>query len=89
MIIANVSRQDLRTRRLLRCGVAAGPLFIGTFLVEGAARPDYSQLRHPVSSLALGPRGWMQTANFALAGALCLGFAAGRGFSISTRKERA
>ena len=55
---------------------AAGPLFIGTFLVEGAARPDYSQPRHPVSSLALGPRGWMQTANFALAGALCLGFAA-------------
>jgi hypothetical membrane protein len=66
-----------QARRWLYCGVAAGPLFIGTFLVEGATRPDYRPLRHPVSSLALGPHGWMQTANFAITGALYLGFATG------------
>jgi Protein of unknown function (DUF998) len=46
------------TRRLLRCGVAAGPAFVAVFLFEGAARDGYQPLRHPVSSLALGPRGW-------------------------------
>lgn len=65
------------TRRLLRCGVAAGPIFAAVFLVEGAIRDDYRPLRHPVSSLALGPRGWIQAANFAVAGTLFLAGAAG------------
>lgn len=60
------------TRTLLRCGCVAGPLFVTTFLVEGARRADYDPLRHPVSSLALGPRGWVQVANFSVAGTLYL-----------------
>ena len=60
------------TRRLLRCGVAAGPVFITVFLLEGAVRDGYQPLRHPVSSLALGSRGWIQAGNFALAGTLFL-----------------
>ena len=62
---------------LLRCGLLAGPLFIATFLIEGAVREDYRPLRHPVSSLALGHRGWVQVANFSMAGALYGAFAAG------------
>ena len=54
------------TRGLLSCGLAAGPAFITTFLVESATRDQYRPSRHPVSSLALGPRGRIQTANFAL-----------------------
>jgi Protein of unknown function (DUF998) len=65
------------TRRLLRCGVAAGPVFVAGFLVEGAVRDGYRPLRHPVSSLALGSRGWIQTGNFAVAGTLILAGAAG------------
>jgi hypothetical protein len=65
------------TRRLLRGGVAAGPLFVAVFLLEGAVREGYRPLRHPVSSLALGPRGWIQAANFAVAGTLFLAGAAG------------
>jgi hypothetical protein len=65
------------TRRLLRCGVAAGPVFAAVFLIEGAIRDGYRPLRHPVSSLALGPRGWIQAANFAVAGTLFLAGAAG------------
>jgi hypothetical protein len=65
------------TRRLLRCGVAAGPLFVAVFLLEGAVRDGYRPLRHPVSSLALGPRGWIQAADFAVAGTLFLAGAAG------------
>jgi hypothetical protein len=66
-----------QTRRLLRCGMWAGPVFAATFLAEGAVRDGYRPLRHPVSSLALGPRGWTQTANFAVTGVLCLAGAAG------------
>jgi hypothetical protein len=66
-----------QARGLLRCGLWAGPVFAATFLAEGAVRDGYRPLRHPVSSLALGPRGWVQTANFAVTGALCLAGAAG------------
>ncbi len=66
-----------RTRGLLRCGVAAGPVFVAVFVLEGAARDGYRPLRHPVSSLALGPRGWIQAGNFAVAGTLFLAGAAG------------
>jgi hypothetical protein len=63
--------------KLLRCGLWAGPAFAATFLAEGAVRDGYQPLRHPVSSLALGPRGWTQTAKFAVTGVLCLAGAAG------------
>jgi len=68
---------QLLTRGLLRCGVAAAPVFVAAFLLEGAIRDDYHPLRHPVSSLALGPRGWIQAANFAATGTLFLAGAAG------------
>jgi hypothetical protein len=66
-------------RALLYCGLAAGPVFVTTFLAEGASREDYRPSRHPVSSLALGPRGQVQTANFAVTGMLVLAGAAGLG----------
>ena len=72
-----VSGPKAARRGMVRCGAAAGPLFVGVFLIEGARRPDYEPLRHPVSSLSLGPRGWVQAANFATAGLLYLAGAAG------------
>jgi len=65
------------TRALQTCGAIAGPLFVTTFLVEGALKPDYNPMRHPVSSLALGPYGWTQAANFIVAGLLTLAFVVG------------
>jgi hypothetical protein len=65
------------TRALLICGAIAGPLFVTTFLVEGALKADYDPMRHPVSSLALGPYGWIQAANFMVAGLLTLACAVG------------
>ncbi|TMR96217.1 DUF998 domain-containing protein [Nonomuraea basaltis] len=65
------------TRRLLLCGAIAGPLFVVAFLIQGATRAHYDPLRHPVSSLALGEYGWVQTANFILTGVLTLAFAVG------------
>jgi uncharacterized protein DUF998 len=51
-------------------------VFVTAFLVQGATRDGYRPLRHPVSSLALGPGGWAQTANFAATGMLFLAAAA-------------
>ncbi|GAB2645283.1 DUF998 domain-containing protein [Nocardia goodfellowii] len=57
------------------CGIATGPLFVATFLIAGALRPEYDPSRHPVSGLALGPGGWVQTAGFIVCGVLGLVFA--------------
>jgi hypothetical protein len=81
------------TRGLLYCGLAAGPVFVTTFLAEGATRDGYRPSRHPVSSLALGPRGWVQAANFTVTGTLVLAAAAGLGRAadpaLSSRAGRA
>lgn len=65
------------TRKLLVCGLVAGPLFVIAFLVQGATRAHYDPLRHPVSSLALGGLGWIQSATFIVVGLLTLAFALG------------
>jgi Protein of unknown function (DUF998) len=77
MVVRETTGHDLITRGLVWCGVVAGPLFLLTALVEGATRAVYHPLRHPVSSLALGPHGWMQVANFLITGALYLSYAVG------------
>src|SRR5687768_457794 len=69
-------------RKLLWCGLIAGPLFVTVLLIAGAIRPDFQSVRHPGSSLALGPSGWVQSANFVVAGLLTIAFA----FSLGTRK---
>ncbi len=80
-VLVESARVDSRaaswTRGLLYCGLAAGPVFVTTFLAEGARREHYRPSRHPVSSLALGSRGRVQTANFAVTGTLVLAGAAG------------
>lgn len=75
--VSRPGKPETWTRSLLRCGLAAGPVFAAVFLAEGAMREGYRPLRHPVSSLALGSRGWIQTGNFAAAGTLMLAGAAG------------
>ena len=79
----------LSNRLLLRGGLIAGPVFLGSILVQGLTREDYSPIRHPVSSLSLGPRGWLQSASFAVTGGLSLGFVVGLsrtlGAQIGTR----
>ena len=75
----------IHTRLLLRCGLVAGPLFIGSFLVQGATRDGYSPMRHSVSTLSLGPRGWMQIANFAVTGGLSLGLVVGLSRTLCTQ----
>jgi hypothetical protein len=73
-----VTDRRLMTDRLVSCGLVAGPLFVVAFLVQGALKGSgYDALRHPVSSLALGPNGWVQTATFLVTGLLTVAFAIG------------
>ena len=50
------------------CGVAgAGPLlFFAVATAEGVLRGGYDPIAQPISALAVGPRGLVQTLNFAL-----------------------
>lgn len=57
-------------REMTACGVVAGPAFVSAFTAIGARRAGYDWRRHAVSSLAAGREGWMQRANFMVAGAL-------------------
>jgi hypothetical protein len=73
----DLCRATRLTRALLLGGVAAGPAFVTTAVIAGAVRRDYRPVRHPISSLALGPGGRLQVTNFLVAGGLYLGFAVG------------
>ena len=73
----------MSSRWLLACGVVAGPLFTLGYILAGITRVDYSPWRHPVSSLALGPNGWIQSASFVVAGLLLLAFTRGLGRATS------
>jgi hypothetical protein len=65
------------TRRLLMCGVVAGPLFIGVGLVQAFTRSGFGLSRHPLSLLSLGDLGWIQIANFVVTGTLFAACAVG------------
>lgn len=57
-------------RWLLACGVIGAALFSVVFTIEGAVRPGYDPWRDSISSLSLGPGGWVQHVNFVVYGLL-------------------
>ena len=65
------------TRVLLGCGIVAGPLWVLVVLVQMLIRPGFDISRHAVSVLSLGDLGWIQIADFIVAGALTLAGALG------------
>lgn len=52
----------------LTIGVAGTALFPIIYIVEGTTRPGYDVWRQTISSLSIGPGGWIQQLNFALCG---------------------
>jgi hypothetical protein len=64
--------QSAATRRLLVCGVIAGPLFVVTTIAQAATRDGFDPVIHPLSMLALSDLGWIQIANFIVSGLLAL-----------------
>jgi Protein of unknown function (DUF998) len=66
-----------RTRALLVCGIVAGPLFVAVALLQALTRDGFDLGRHPLSLLSLGELGWIQIANFVVAGLLVVASAVG------------
>lgn len=58
------------TRSLLTCAVVASPLWAVVSLTQAATREGFDITRHPLSALSNGSLGWLQIANFLIAGAL-------------------
>lgn len=65
------------TRSLLRFGMVAGPFYLALGLAQALVRDGFDLLRHPLSVLANGPGGWIQTANFLLTGLMVIVAAVG------------
>jgi hypothetical protein len=74
---SEVDRGTAVTRSLLRCGVVAGPFYLAVGLAQALLREGFDLARHPLSLLANGPGGWIQTASFLLTGLMVLAAAVG------------
>ncbi|MFC4018822.1 DUF998 domain-containing protein [Micromonospora sp. GCM10011542] len=61
-----------RDRALLAGGVLAGPIFVGSVLLQALTRDGFDFRRHPASVLSTGDLGWIQIATFLVTGVLCL-----------------
>src|SRR5262249_18277648 len=57
-----------RLRLWLTYGVTGTVLFPIIYLIEGATRPGYNAWQQAISTLSLGPGGWLQQANFIMCG---------------------
>ncbi|HVA23951.1 MAG TPA: DUF998 domain-containing protein [Chloroflexota bacterium] len=65
------------SRALLRCGVLAGPVYVGLALAQALTRPGFDLRRHDISLLANGSLGWIQIGNFVVSGLLVIAAAIG------------
>jgi hypothetical protein len=65
------------TQFRLRCGIAAGPFYLAVGVLQGALREGFDFARHPLSVLANGSFGWIQTANFLVTGLMVIAAATG------------
>jgi hypothetical protein len=76
------------TRRLLACGAVAGPLYLVVGLTHAFTRDGFDLKRHPMSMLSLGDLGWIQIANFVVAGLLFVASAVGMKRALRTGPGR-
>jgi len=65
------------TNRLLGLGVLAGPIYLVVGIAQALLRDGFVFARHPLSVLANGPGGWVQTANFVVTGLMVVATAVG------------
>ena len=64
-------------RTLIACGIAICPLFYALVVMQMLSRSGFDIREHPLSLLSLGDGGWIQVANFIVAGLLAIACAAG------------
>ena len=74
---ASTTATDGRTRAALGALAVGPPLWAAVSIVQAATREGFDILRHPLSLLATGDLGWLQIANFVVAGVLTVVGASG------------
>lgn len=74
------------TRRLLLCGVVAGPLFVVVAFAQAFGRAGFDLRRHPFSMLSLGDLGWIQVLVFVVSGLLFVACAVGMRRALRHRR---
>ena len=79
-----ITTTPVRTRALLAAGAVAAPLWATVSLVQAFTREGFDITRHPLSMLSTGSLGWLQIANFLIAGALMVAGAAGLRATIAS-----
>ena len=75
--VAGLDRAAAVTRSLLGYGTIVGPFYLAVGLIQALVRTGFDFKRHPLSVLANGSGGWIQTANFALSGLMVIAAAVG------------
>lgn len=75
----------MNTRTLLYAGVVAGPFYLALGVTQGLVREGFDFSRHPLSVLANGSFGWVQTANFAITGLMVIAAAVGLSRTLRRR----
>lgn len=74
---AGFDRGAAVTRSLLGYGLIVGPIYLAVGVIQGLVREGFDFSRHPLSVLANGPGGWVQTANFVVSGLMVVAAAVG------------
>lgn len=69
--------RNLEARKLLLLGALAGPLYLGVGFGQAFTREGFDMTRHALSHLSNGDLGWIQIANFIVAGLLVAAGAVG------------
>ena len=72
-----ISSQEVITSALLKCGVAAGPLFLLIFVTQILLRPGFLFTRDEPSLLSIGPLGLIGMGDLILGGLLVIAGARG------------
>jgi hypothetical protein len=73
-----LATQTSRLTRAAWAGLIGPVLFTLTWIAQELFRiEEYSPIKEPVSALAAGPNGWIQSVNFAVFGLLTIAFAGG------------
>src|SRR5215813_9861470 len=74
-------------RPWLEAGEYQGPFYLAVGLIQAFVRDGFDLARHPLSVLANGPGGWVQTANFVLTGLMVVAAAVGFGCALGPKSR--
>ena len=65
-------KNNTLTKKLLTCGMLAGPVYVGLWMLQIFIREGYDPTRHDLSLLSNGDLGWIQITNFLVSGFLVI-----------------